>query len=119
MSLKLLVDEDSLAKTLIKTLREAGHDVVTVNEVGLGGQPDRVVLNYARAHHRTLLTHNCRDFQALHQEDPSHPGILAVYRDSDYLKNMSRQAIVRAIANLEAASLALKDRFISLNHWNY
>ena len=42
MSLKLFIDEDSLAKPLVKTLRKAGHDVVTVNEVGLGSQSDLV-----------------------------------------------------------------------------
>ena len=35
----------------------------------------------------------------VNREDPNHPGILAIYRDADYSKNMSRQAIVRAIAN--------------------
>lgn len=119
MSLKLLVDEDSLAKPLIKTLREAGHDVVTVNEVGLSGQFDPVVLNYARENERIVLTHNCRDFEALHLENPNHPGILAVYRDADSSKNMSRQAIVKVIANLEAAMISLTNQFIALNHWNY
>jgi predicted nuclease of predicted toxin-antitoxin system len=119
LSLELLIDEDSLAKPLVKTLRKAGHDVVTVNEVGLGSQADLVVLNYARENNRILLTHNCRDFEDLHQEDPNHPGILAIYRDADSSKNMSRQAIVRAIANLEATNIPLAKQFISLNQWNY
>lgn len=119
MSLKLLIDEDSQSKPLVKTLREAGHDLVTVNEVGAGGQPDPVVLNYARENDRILLTHNCGDFEALHLENPNHPGILAVYRDADASKNMSRQAIVRALANLEAAQMPLANQFIALNHWNY
>jgi hypothetical protein len=32
---------------------------------------------------------------------------------------MSRQAIIKAIANLEAAALDLSNQFIALNHWNY
>jgi hypothetical protein len=32
---------------------------------------------------------------------------------------MSFKAIVRAIANLEAAKVPLANQFISLNHWNY
>lgn len=98
MSLRLLIDEDSQSKPLVKILREAGHDVVTVNEVEANGQPDPVVLNYARENDRILLTHNCGDFEAIHRENPIHPGILAVYRDADPSQNMNRQAIVKALA---------------------
>ena len=62
MSLKLLIDEDSQAKALVQLLRKAGHDVVTVNEIGLVGQPDPVILAYAKQKNRILLTHNCQDF---------------------------------------------------------
>ena len=64
-------------------------------------------------------TYNCRDFEALHQENPNHQGILAIYRGADSYKNMSRQAIVKSIANLEAANIPLAKQFISLNSWNY
>ncbi len=119
MSLRLLVDEDSLAKPLVNRLRKAGHDILTVNEAGLTSSSDDVVLDYARVDGRVLLTHNCDDFEALHEEDPNHPGILAIYRDANRLKNMSRQAIVKALANLEAANVPLANQFISLNSWNY
>lgn len=119
MSLELLIDEDSQAKPLVNLLRDAGHDVVTVNEVGLISQPDPVVLDYAKQNNCVLLTHNCRDFQALHQANPNHPRILVVYRDADFSKNMSRKAIVVALANLEAALFSLVNQFISLNQWNY
>ena len=100
-------------------LRVAGHNVITVNEVGLSGQPDPFVLNYARQNKRILLTRNCRDFEALHQENPRHPGILAIYENRDYSKDLSRREIVNAIANLEAANIPLANQFISLNQWNY
>ncbi len=119
MSRPLLIDEDSQAQRLVKLLRNAGHDVETVNEAGLAGAVDSVVLDYAREENRVLLTQNCDDFQALHQENPNHPGILAIYHNDDRSKDMSRQAIVRAIANLEAANIPLANQFISLNQWNY
>ena len=100
MSLSLLIDEDSLAKPLVNLLRKAGYDVITANEAGLAGALDSVVLDYAREENRVLLTQNCDDFQSLHQENPNHPGILAIYHNDDYSKDMSRQAIVRAIASL-------------------
>ena len=119
MSLRLLIDEDSQAKRLVSLLRQGGHNVVTVNEAGLMGQSDPVVLNYASNNNRILLTFNCRDFQTLHRVRPEHSGILAVYRDADFSKDMSFKAIVGAIANLEAASFPLANQFVSVNQWNY
>ena len=119
MSLRLLIDEDSQDKVLVRLLREAGHDVVTVNEAGLMGQPDSTVFRYAIDKNRIVLTLNCRDFKALHKTNPHHPGIFAVYQEADPLKKMSFKIIVKAISNLEAAGIPLDNQFISLNHWNY
>lgn len=119
MSLKLFIDEDTQDKLLVKLLRNAGHDVVTVNEAGLMGKADPLVLDYAIEQDRLLLTYNCDDFEALHQKNSNHSGILAVYRDTNPSKNMNFKAILRAIANLEAASIPLANQFISLNQWNY
>lgn len=119
MSLKLFIDEDTQDKLLVKLLRNAGHDVFTVNEAGLMGQADPLVFNYAKEQERLLLTYNCGDFETLHRQTPHHSGILVVYRDFNSLKNMSFKAIVKAIANLEEAAMDLTNQFISLNHWNY
>lgn len=119
MSLQLLLDEDSQAKYLVNLLRTAGHDVITVNEAGLGSSPDSTVFNYARQQGLVVLTRNCDDFEQLHQAEPVHPGILAVYQNSDSSKNMSYQSIVAAISNLEAMSYVLKNQFVILNQWNY
>ena len=119
MSLRLLLDEDSQAKHLVTILEEAGHEVITINEVGLAGSSDDIVLDYARGKNLILLTQNCDDFEELHYISSNHSGILAVYNNADRAKNMSFQMIVKAIANLEAACIPLDNQFISLNHWNY
>ncbi len=119
MSLRLLLDEDSQAKRLVTVLEKAGHEVLTINEVGLAGSSDDVVLDYAREANLILLTHNCDDFEELHNLNPNHSGILAVYSNADRFKNMSFKTIVKAIANLEAAGIPLTNQFISLNYWNY
>jgi predicted nuclease of predicted toxin-antitoxin system len=119
LSLKLLIDEDSQDRLLVKLLRQAAHDVITVNEAGLTSQPDKIVFDYALANNRVLLTYNCDDFEALHEANPIHSGILAIYRGSNRSKNMSFKDIARAIANLESANIPLAKQFISLNHWNY
>lgn len=119
MSLKLFIDEDTQDKLLVKFLRNAGHDVITVNEAQLSGQPDEVVLNYAHENQRILLTLNCSDFENLHLSTPTHSGIFAIYRDPNLSKDMSFKTIVKAIANLEASMIPLTNQFIALNHWNY
>lgn len=119
MSLKLLIDEDTQDKVLVRLLRQAGHDVITVNEAGIMSQSDAKVLDYARKADRVLLTLNCRDFQALHTVNPHHPGILAIYQEANLFKKMGFQAIIKAIANLETADVPIANQFISLNHWNY
>ena len=119
MSLQLLIDEDSQDKRLVKLLRDVGHNVVTVNELELMGQPDSVIFASARNSNRLILTFNCDDFQFLHEGNPNHPGILVIYHNADLSKNMSFKAIVKAIANLEASMISLTKQFISLNQWNY
>ena len=119
MSLKLLIDEDSQALSLVKTLQKANHDVLTVNEANLTGQPDNIVLEYAAQNNRIVLTRNCRDFKALHESNATHSGIFAVYQEANPLKKMNRKDIANAIMNLEAAQIPLKNQFISFNHWNY
>ncbi len=119
MSLRLLIDEDSMALPLVNLLRKVGHDLVTVNEADLMSQPDTVVFNSARANDRIVLTRNYRDFEALHLINPNHPGIFVIYRDAIVNKRISRKEIVRAIANLEAAQIPLANQFIVLNYWNY
>lgn len=119
MSLRLLIDEDSQAKLLIDFLRKATHNITTINELQLSGISDDIVLKQAIISNRVLLTKNCRDFELLHQRNPKHPGILAIYESSSTSKNMSFQDIVGAISNLEAANISLENQFISLNPWSY
>ncbi len=119
MSLRLLLDEDSQAKRLVSILEQAGHEALTINEVGLAGLSDDVVLNYAKEANLILLTHNCDDFEELHNLNPNHSGILAVYSNANRFKNMSFQAIAKAIMNLEVSGISIANQFISLNSWNY
>ena len=119
MSLRLLVDEDTQDKLLIKFLRQAGHEVLSINEANLMGEDDPVILDYAKIHSYVVLTLNCKDFRVLHREDSTHQGILAIFREADPTKKMSFRAIVKAIANLEAAQIPLAGQFVNLNQWNY
>ena len=115
----LLIDEDSQATKLVESLKSLGHDVFTINDLGMAGTPDDEVLATARKINRVLLTHNCSDFKDLHENEPNHAGILLVRRSSDKSKDMNYQDIVRAVSNVERASIELVDQCVELNHWRY
>ncbi len=55
-------------------LRRLGHDVLTIQEIGKGGQrvKDEEVLEFACADERILLTLNRKHFIRLHQKRPNH-----------------------------------------------
>jgi predicted nuclease of predicted toxin-antitoxin system len=123
LSLKLLVDEDSQGKILVALLRKAGHDVLTVNTAGLRTASDSTIFNYAIAHKRTVLTHNCLDFTEIAstvlQQGKHHHGLLLVYKDNNTHKDMNASTIARAIRNLLKSRLKLKDLTIALNQYVY
>ena len=52
---KLLVDENILL-SVMKWLQEEGHDVVRVSQVGLKGEKDEVLIDFARKERRVILT---------------------------------------------------------------
>lgn len=115
--MKLLVDEDTQAHRLLGMLRQAGHDIVCVADLGKNGQPDEVIFQTAQTLQRTILTHNILDFQALAQQTPEHAGIIGIFRDKDPRKSMTHADIVRAMNTLQATGLPLFGRLHVLNHW--
>ncbi|MHB8464411.1 MAG: DUF5615 family PIN-like protein [Acidimicrobiales bacterium] len=52
---RLLLDEN-VSPSLVHAL--AGHDVVHVNDVGLTGQADAVIMLWAAEHRRAVVTHD-------------------------------------------------------------
>jgi len=58
---KLLLDEH-YANEIAVELRSAGHDAVTVSELGIQGIADEPLLALATSEDRALLSNNARDF---------------------------------------------------------
>jgi predicted nuclease of predicted toxin-antitoxin system len=58
---------------VVEALRKLGHDVLTVQEAGKGGQEirDDEVLAFATEQNRAVVTINRRDFIRLHSSDPT------------------------------------------------
>ena len=70
---------------VVAELRRLGHDVLTIQETGKAGQSveDDVVLEYAVADDRAVLTMNRKHFIRLHAENPDHHGIIVCTVDAD------------------------------------
>ena len=125
MSLSLYLDDCSNSELLADLLRQAGHRVVrpTDASVNLEGEDDDIHFAFAAANNLTVITKNPSDFEHLHDLDPNHAGVLAVYQDNDPSRDMSDAEIVNAIRNLEAAAKSggepVQGKFHSLNNWRF
>src|SRR5579885_1095837 len=88
---------------------------------GLRGSPIPSISVMPLKTHRVLLTHNYDDFADLHElvaeTGGHHPGILAVRRDNDPRRDLSRRGIVGAIRKLLQAGVVLPDGLHILNQW--
>ncbi len=81
--MRLLVDEN-LSIRVAQQLREAGHDVVHVTEVGLGNTEDQTILAYAADHDRVIVTADADFGTLLALRGGSRPSVLML-RSSDHL----------------------------------
>jgi predicted nuclease of predicted toxin-antitoxin system len=80
---RLLADEHFPRKAS-ELLRTLGHDVLTVQEAGIAGIPDDMVLDFATSESRAVLTFDRRDFFKLHRIKSNHAGIIACKGDLDW-----------------------------------
>lgn len=65
--IRLLLDEDTWL-LLATALRDGGHDVVHINELGMQATEDPDVLKYAVRERRAVFTHNAQDYMPLAAE---------------------------------------------------
>ena len=84
MRIRLYVDEDAMARSLVSGLRARDVDVTTVLDEGLSEKDDIEQLEHATELGRVLYTFNVGHFCKLHTEfvagGRSHSGIVVVYR---------------------------------------
>ncbi len=112
MTIRWYLDEDTMARALVRGLRARGIDVMTPLEADLMGRPDEDQLLYATAQQRVLYTFNVGDFCRLHREylasGRSHSGIVVVSR-----QRYSIGELIRGLATL-TGSRFLEDMVDSL-----
>jgi predicted nuclease of predicted toxin-antitoxin system len=98
-----LYSNENFPLPVVEELRRLGHDVLTIQETGKAGQAikDEVVLEYAVADDRALLTLNRKHFIRLHGERPEHDGIIVCTVDADFAGQAARiHAAVEAAGDL-------------------
>jgi hypothetical protein len=88
---RLFADENFPLPAVME-LRRLGYDVITIQEIGKGGQavPDEEVLEIARSNGRALLTLNRKHFIRLHNNRPEHAGIIVCTFDPDFIGQANR-----------------------------
>jgi hypothetical protein len=81
-----LYTNENFPRPAAEELRRLGHDVLTVQEAGYSGQAisDEQVLDFAAGQERAVVTLNRKHFLRLHQERPSHAGIVVCTFDPDF-----------------------------------
>ncbi len=87
-----LYADENVPMPVVNSLRQLGHDVLTVVEDGKGNRryPDTLVLRDATASDRTVVTLNRKDFRRLHSQNTSHAGIVLCTFDPDFSGQASR-----------------------------
>jgi Domain of unknown function (DUF5615) len=110
---RLLLDENASARSLIERLRNVGHDAVTsVELVGLGAR-DEYVVEAAVAQRRVLVTRDCDDFRSLYGELSDHPGLLLIYGFEQ--KATATDSLVNALNNVANIYPTLDNLVLTLN----
>ena len=83
---------ENFPRPVVEELRRLGHDVLTIQETGKGGDAvtDDEVLAFAAVGQRAVLTINRLHFIRLHQQRPDHAGIVACTADTDFVGQAQR-----------------------------
>jgi predicted nuclease of predicted toxin-antitoxin system len=119
--MRLYLDEDMASPVLARTLQRAGHDVQVPSDVGMRGASDASQLAHATREDRVILSRNYGDYEDLHDlvqvVGGRHAGIFIVREERDRRRNMKSADIVRAIANVIAAGIPIRNEYIILNAW--
>ena len=103
----LLADENLPFPTVL-ALRNLGHNIQTLADLGLAGSgiPDDDVLRMATALQRCVVTFNRVDFIRLHQQITIHAGIVICTFDTNYVDLAAR--IHAVLADIEPTGQLLR-----------
>jgi predicted nuclease of predicted toxin-antitoxin system len=102
---KFLIDED-IPRSTTAVLREAGHSVEDVRDVGLRGRSDQEVFQYAQSQGAALLTADKGFSSIVRFPLGTHAGILVVRVPDELPTQTINHEVLRALKDLEGEDLA-------------
>ncbi|BAY29452.1 hypothetical protein NIES2107_12950 [Nostoc carneum NIES-2107] len=116
--IRLYMDEDSTAHSLVMALQNRGVDVITSLSVNRLGYTDEEQLKWATEQGLVLYSANIRDFYRLHSkflsEEQSHAGMILVQQQRYSVGELMR-GILRLIAAKSAAEM--QNQVVFLSTW--
>jgi predicted nuclease of predicted toxin-antitoxin system len=99
--------DENLPRRVVRFLRDAGHDVETVVEEGMGGAKDPSVLDACRRENRSLITLD-KDFCDVRAYPPAlGPGIV-VLRPRDQRAATLATVVSRLLPHLATGAVSLE-----------
>lgn len=114
--IRLYLDEDTMKNPLIKALRNADLDVVTVADANRLGYGDREQLIWATEQKRTIYSFNIGDFCRLHHncmlQSKQHTGIILASQQQ-YSIGQQLKGLLRLVASKSAEDIANQLIFLS------
>lgn len=97
------VADENFPLPVVEQLRQLGHDVLTLQEMGYGNRValDDTVLLLAAGEGRALLTSNRKHFIGMHRHGAEHAGVIACTVDPDCSALAARiDAAIKALPEL-------------------
>ncbi|MHB8576178.1 MAG: DUF5615 family PIN-like protein [Dehalococcoidia bacterium] len=99
-----LIDEDLSLLTAF-ALRDAGYASIHVRNVGLQGQTDRAIFNYAREHDYIVVTADRGFSDVLTFQPNAHAGIIVIRVPSGFSMRALNALLLNSLANLSYSDL--------------
>ena len=119
MTIRLYLDEDSMSRSLVVSLRARGIDVVTALDADMIQRSDEEHLQHAMEEGRTLYTFNVSDYYRLHTEyitaSVPHAGMILA-RQQQYSTGEQIRRILKIIPKVSAGQM--RDRVEFLSAWS-
>lgn len=117
MTIRLYFDEDSMRRSLVRSLRARGMDVTTAHHEGMIGRDDYEHLDYATHQERVLFSFNRGDFYRLHTQylaqGKTHAGIILA-RQQYYSAGEQMRRILKLSAAKSADNMKNWVEFLSV-----
>jgi predicted nuclease of predicted toxin-antitoxin system len=95
---RFLLDQN-LSPLVAEFLREAGHDVVHVRDLGFAAASDRIILDAAATQERTIISADTDFGELLAETNASTPSFILLRRQD---RRRARQIALLILANLDA-----------------